>query len=265
MSFRLGIIGGGNMGQAIVRGGIAAGIFPPAQVIVAEIDQDKRAGMSELGCSTSNDPHDAAAAEQIILAVKPQVFPEVARAIAPLRESKVVMTIMAGLHTSKIRAAIGSNARMIRVMPNVACQIGAGMSAIALGDGARPGDEQLAVSLFGALGKTVRLDESLMHAVTAVSGSGPAYVFALTEAMEAAGVDIGLDPAVARLLVTQTILGAGRLLSESAQSAAELRQSVTSPAGTTAAAMMVFDERGLKQMVIDALTAARDRGMQLGK
>src|SRR5438477_10927590 len=127
MAHRLGIIGGGNMGQAIARGAIVAGVAPAPQMIIAEIDAAKRKELATLGCAITADPHEAAAAQQIILAVKPQVFPDVARAIAPLRDSKVVITIMAGLHSSKIRAAIGSNARMIRVMPNVACQIGAGM------------------------------------------------------------------------------------------------------------------------------------------
>lgn len=265
MSHRLGVIGGGNMGQAIVRGGIAAGVVSPAQVIVAEIDAEKRDGLKLLGCDVTDDPRQASRAEQFILAVKPQAFAEVSRAIAPLQDSKVVITIMAGLHTVKIRTAIGSNARMIRAMPNMPCQIGAGMTAIAPGDGAKPGDEKLAVSLFASLGKTVLLEESHMHAVTAVSGSGPAYIFALAEAMEQAGIETGLDAETSRLLVTQTVLGAARLLSESELTAAALRKAVTSPGGTTAAALSVFDQRGFKTTIIKALIAARDRGVQLDR
>lgn len=265
MTHRLGIIGGGNMGAAIVRGGIAAKVVVASQVIVAEIDPRKREQLKSLGCDVTDDPRAAATAEQFILAVKPQIFPDVVQTIVPLRESKVVISIMAGLHTSKIRQAVGSNARMIRAMPNMPCQIGEGMTAVALGDGASPGDESLAMSLFKAVGKVVLLDESLMHAVTAVSGSGPAYIFALAEAMEEAGLATGLNLDVSRMLVTRTILGAARLLAEGHQTAAALRQSVTSPGGTTAAAIDVFQQRGFGQIIVDALIAARDRGVTLGQ
>jgi pyrroline-5-carboxylate reductase len=156
-------------------------------------------------------------------------------------------------------------ARVVRVMPNMPCQIGAGMSAIALGDGAKPRDESLAVSIFGALGRTAMVDESLIHAATAVSGSGPAYLFLLAEAMERAAMELGIDQATARLMVEQTIMGAGRLMIESGQDAANLRQAVTSPGGTTAAALEVFEQRQFIDVVIAALTAARDRGKQLDR
>jgi pyrroline-5-carboxylate reductase len=148
-------------------------------------------------------------------------------------------------------------------MPNMPCQIGAGMAAIAVGEGAQPGDETLAVGIFEALGRTVIVDEAVMHAVTAVSGSGPAYVFLLAEAMEQAGVGLGLDPDTARLLVRQTILGAGKLLAESDRTASELRVAVTSPGGTTEAALTEMLSRELPTIVQDAVTAARDRGAEL--
>jgi pyrroline-5-carboxylate reductase len=165
--------------------------------------------------------------------------------------------------SAAVRAALGENARVVRVMPNTPCQIGAGMSAIALGEGASPGDETLARSLFESLGKVIAVDEHLMDAVTAVSGSGPAYVFLLAEAMEQAAVKIGLTMHDARILVSQTILGSARLLSESGQTADELRQAVTSPGGTTAAALEVMFERELPETMSLAITAARDRGREL--
>ena len=137
------------------------------------------------------------------------------------------------------------------------------MAAIALGDGAEPGDEALAVGIFEALGRTVTVQEALMHAVTAVSGSGPAYVFLLAEAMEKAAVDLGLDPAQAGLLVRQTILGAGKLLAESGRSPSQLRAAVTSPGGTTEAALREMDRRELSAIIRAAVTAARDRGVEL--
>lgn len=263
MRYRLGIIGGGNMGSAIVRGGIRAGVFKAGEVIVAEIDPARRAAIEATGCSASDNPKDAADADQIILAVKPQAFASVAKAIAPLSGEKVVISIMAGLHSQRIRESLGGQARVIRAMPNTPCQIGAGMTAIAVGAGARTGDEQLAVAIFNSLGKTVMVDESLMYAMTAVSGSGPAYIFLLAEAMEKAAIELNIDQRIARTLVEQTIMGAGKLLSESSQPAAELRAAVTSPGGTTAAALSVFEREQFVDIVIRALTAARDRGREL--
>ncbi len=138
------------------------------------------------------------------------------------------------------------------------------MTAIALGEGAQPGDELFVHDLFRAVGQVVQVDESHMHAATAVSGSGPAYVFLLAEAMEQAGTQIGLDARTARRLAYQTILGAGRLLAEDTRASADaLRTAVTSPGGTTAAALEVLFEKELPQIVTEAITAARDRGIEL--
>jgi pyrroline-5-carboxylate reductase len=263
--YALGVIGGGNMGAAIIRGAISSRVLDPAELIVAEIDPAKRTALQRFGCATTGDAKAAARARQVLLAVKPQMFPEVARQIAPLPRNTIVISIMAGLRSRRIGAALGGHARIIRVMPNVPCQIGAGMTAIAPGEGAQIGDDSLARSLFNALGKTILVDESMMYAVTAVSGSGPAYVFALAEAMEAAATQLGFDASTAKLLVEQTVMGAGKLLSESGLAAAELRATVTSPGGTTAAALDVMYKRHFQQMMIDALTAARDRGIELDR
>jgi pyrroline-5-carboxylate reductase len=139
------------------------------------------------------------------------------------------------------------------------------MTAIALGMGARAGDEELARTIFDALGKTVMIDESLMHAVTAVSGSGPAYVFLLAESMQKAAELVDLPHDVARMLVKQTILGAARMMDELGPDAGALRESVTSPGGTTAAALRVYEHDGFEQMVIDSIRAARDRGVELNQ
>lgn len=265
MAHRLGIIGGGNMGVAIARGAMTAHVIRAGELIVAEPDAERRRTVEALGCATTADAAEAARAEQILLAVKPQVFDEVARSIGALAEPKVVISIMAGIETSTIRGRLGPAARVIRVMPNTPCQLGEGMTGIALGDGAEPGDEKLAGLLFEAIGRTTMLDESLMHAVTAVSGSGPAYVYLLAELMERAAREIGLDEATAQLLVVQTIIGAGRMLRETGRSPADLRRVVTTPGGTTAAAVDVMQARGLPEILVDALTAARDRGIELGR
>ena len=263
MSRELGIIGGGNMGAAIVRGAIAAGVIDPQNILVAEIDPSRRAQVGRTGCATTEDPAEAAACAQMLLAVKPQSFADVAKAVAPLAKPTIVISIMAGLGSGVIRRALGESARVVRVMPNTPCQVGAGVAAIALGDGAAPGDERLARELFDALGRTTTVDEGQMYAVTAVSGSGPAYVFLLAEALEQAAVDLGIDSATARLLVHQTVFGSGKLLLESDQEAVALRQAVTSPGGTTEAALAVMLEQRFAQIIAEAVTAARDRGIEL--
>jgi pyrroline-5-carboxylate reductase len=263
------IIGGGNMGGAIVRGMITRGVLPPEKITVIEIDRARHAAFHEHGCAVT-DKIDAGMATladigQVMLAVKPQMFADVAAALAPVKRPRLFISIMAGLGSGRIHHALGPAARIVRCMPNVACQIGAGMTAIALGMGAREGDEDLARQIFDALGKTVMVDESHLHAVTAVSGSGPAYVFLLAEAMQIAAEDVDLPADIARMLVMQTIAGAAHMLDESDHNAAELRESVTSRGGTTEAALRVFEQKGLQQTVIDAIRAARDRGVELNE
>ncbi len=210
-----------------------------------------------------DDPAAAVAAGQILFAVKPQSFGQIAAAVGPLAKPTVVISIMAGLHSRSIRRALGDQARIVRVMPNTPCQIAAGIAAIALGEGAVPGDEELAVKIFEALGSTVAVNEADMHAITGLSGSGPAYLYLLAEALERAGVDGGLDAATAALLVRRTLLGAARLLVESGEDPAVLRKAVTSPGGTTEAALAVMIERDLPGIVVDAIKAARERGQEL--
>ena len=264
MGIRLGIIGGGNMGAAIARGSIEAGVLAPQTIMVADLEASRRAAASALGCRTTADATDVVGAEQIMLAVKPQDFARVAADLGPLGRPTVVISIMAGLESRAIRDGLGPSARVIRVMPNMPCQVGAGMTVIALGAGAQPGDETLAVRIFEALGRTVMLDETHMHAVTGLSGSGPAYVFLLAEAMERAASEAGLDDATASLLVRQTIRGAATLLSDSGRKPVDLRAAVTSPGGTTEAAIGVMTDRDLPGIVADAIKAARERGAELG-
>ena len=264
MAIKLGIIGAGNMGMAIVRGVIEAGVISPQTLVVADLDEDRRQVATGLGCRARADLTEVREAGQILLAVKPQGFAAVAGALGPLERPTVVISIMAGLGSRAIREALGPLARMVRVMPNTPCRVGAGMTAIALGDGAEPGDESLAVKIFEALGRTVIIDEDHMHAATGISGSGPAYVFLLAEAMEKAAVEAGLDDVTAALLVRQTIRGAGTLLAESTDAPSDLRAAVTSPGGTTEAALDVMLGRGWSAIVGDAIAAARDRGAELG-
>lgn len=263
MGLRLGIIGAGNMGGSIARGAVAAGVLQKADLLLAEADPKRRRAIADEGFSTHHEPEAALEAEQVLLAVKPQSFPDLARALGTLAEPRVVISIMAGLTSGAIRKALGEGARVVRVMPNTPCLVGEGMAAVALGQGALAGDEALAVKLFDALGKTVRVEESLMDAVTALSGSGPAYVFLLAEILERAGASLGLEPEVAARLVRQTILGSATLMDRSDETPAALREAVTSPGGTTEAALAVLAERGIEKILTEAVTAARDRGREL--
>ncbi len=263
MTCKLGVIGGGNMGCAILDGALRVGLLTPADVLVVDTSSFARSQFEARGIRTSADAAHAAACEQMMLAVKPQVFTRVAESIGELKESKVVISIMAGLSSANIRDALGEQARIVRVMPNTPCRIGKGMAAIALGEGARQGDDELAARLFWACGKIARVEESQMHAVTAISGSGPAYVFLLAEAMQQAAEQMGLSHRLARTLVEQTIVGAGELLADSEETAMELREAVTSPGGTTAAALEVMFEKELPETIVEALLAARDRGVEL--
>lgn len=263
MNHTLGILGAGNMGQAIIHGAINADVLAADQILVVEPDRVKRGAMAHLGCAVSEKPSDAAHAEQMMVAVKPQIFDKVAQQVGKLPRSMVVISIMAGTSSERIRDQLGRDARVVRVMPNLPCRIGEGMAAIALGAGANQIDESLAKKIFESIGQAIVIEERLMHAVTAVSGSGPAYVFLLAEAMQQAAEQMGLPHGKARTFVKQTLLGAARVLSESDQTATHWRQSVTSPGGTTASALEVMFERELPEIVTEAILAARDRGIEL--
>jgi pyrroline-5-carboxylate reductase len=256
------IIGGGNMGAAVVRGALWLQALPATDIC-------RREALASLGCAVV--AHVAQSAEffearsQVMLAIKPQAFAGVAAQLRDLQMTgdRLYISIMAGLSSSRIHQALGSGTRVVRCMPNTPCQIGKGITAIALGMGSREGDESLARLVFDAIGSTVMVDESLMNAVTAVSGSGPAYVFLFAEAMQQAAESIDLPRDVARALVTQMISGAAAMLERPGADAAAMRAAVTSPGGTTAAALKVFDERRFRQAVIEAVHAARDRGAEL--
>lgn len=258
------VMGGGNMAQAILHGGLEAGRIRPELVVVAEPDGQKRALLRSWGVTVHETPREALASltpgGQVLLAVKPQVFEQVAPELEGIRG--VVMSIMAGLSSGMIRSALG-DVRVIRLMPNTPARVAKGITAMALGAGARDGDDAFARALFESVGQVVELDESLMDAFTGVAGSGPAYVFYLAEAMLRGAIDVDLEPAVADRIVRATIAGAAALLEQGEDEAAALRQAVTSKGGTTAAAVDTLDESGVMDAVARAIRAARDRGRAL--
>jgi pyrroline-5-carboxylate reductase len=271
MAVKLVVIGGGNMAQAIVRGGVDAGTLQAREVLVVEPDPAKRARF-ESRQVRATDRHAEALAELpvdrgvILLAVKPQVLREVADQVRhhPPGAGRLVISILAGTTTHSVSQALGG-AAVVRAMPNTAARIRQSITAISAGEHAREGDIAETERLLGALGPTVRIDESLMDAFTALAGSGPAYLFYLAEAMAAAAVGIGFDAQTADRVTRQTLLGAASLLAGGDQeSPGALRAAVTSKGGTTEAAIKVLDERRVTQAVVDAITRARDRGRELG-
>jgi pyrroline-5-carboxylate reductase len=202
---------------------------------------------------------------QLLLAVKPQALAPVAAQFRPLLkgERRVVISILAGTPTGKVRELLGDSVAVVRAMPNTPAQVRKGTTAIAAGSGTKDGDTDLAVALFTGLGRVVEIDELLMDAFTAVGGSGPAYIFYLAEAMTKAAVEIGFDRDTAGWIVRWTIAGAAALLDATDQPPELLRAAVTSKGGTTAAAATILDDAKVLDTFVKAITAARDRGREL--
>ena len=268
--YELGFIGAGYMAEAIARAAISQGVLQPGQVIAADPHEARRSVFAELGIATGSDNAQVIReSRQVLLAVKPQMMTAAAADVAQhAADGQVIVSIMAGVTTKRLADVMiehGGSAqpRIIRVMPNTPLQVGCGMAGVALGRYATSGDEDLAMRLFGAAGKVVRVDEAKLDALTAVSGSGPAYVFYLAEAMRRAADELGLGEH-ADVLVRQTVLGAAQLLSESDDTPAGLRRKVTSPGGTTEAAINHLDGQGVAQAIVDAVKVAAQRSVELG-
>ncbi|MDK1030775.1 MAG: pyrroline-5-carboxylate reductase [Planctomycetia bacterium] len=264
--FKLGFIGAGSMAEAIVRGVTATSLIKPAEIIAADPDPERRKLFSDvLGvCATADNAEVMAAAPAVVLAIKPQQFDAVAPPASTAGQGSLLISICAGISISRIEGAFAA-ARVIRTMPNTPLLVGKGITAIAAGTRATENDLAFAEKIFGSCGATVRIDERLIDAVTAVSGSGPAYFFYLVEAMEAAAVGLGLSEAQARDFVRATFEGSAKLLAESGDSAAALRKKVTSPGGTTEAALGVLDDGEFKKLIDRAVRAAADRSKDLSK
>lgn len=258
----LAFIGAGHMGEALIRGLLAAKTMAPDQLVAHDVRPERLADLRQrFGIRTSATPPPA---DIIILAVKPQQMREVLAGLATAGGvGALFISIAAGTTTGQIEQALGGRPRVVRVMPNTPALVGAGAAGLCRGAYATDDDLIVAETILGAVGITVRVSESLMNAVTALSGSGPAYVFRVAEAMIEAGQQAGLPADVARTLTIQTIMGAGRLMSESGEEPAELRRRVTSPGGTTAAALSVLDERQLMAAFAEAIAAAVRRGTEL--
>lgn len=267
MTTTLAFIGGGNMAGSLIGGLIADG-WDPGLIHVADPDPQRRDNLAQrFGVSATQDNGRAAAqATTVVLAVKPQIMGAVARELAPLidRQRTLVISIAAGIRETALRQWLGENTAIVRSMPNTPALVQSGASALYANPAVSEAQRNIAESILRAVGLAIWVDdESLMDAVTALSGSGPAYFFLFMEALQAAGLQFGLSPDAARLLTLQTAFGASKMALESAEDVARLRQRVTSPGGTTERAIEVFRRHGLDAIVLEALQEARARSREL--
>lgn len=261
-------LGAGNMALALIERLIRAGT--PAKLITATIRRPEREVELRArapGINVTVDNVAAAKGAQIVvLSVKPQMFSKLIPQIAPaIDETKLVISIAAGVPTAALERQLGARSRVVRTMPNTPAVVGLGATALSAGSHATPGDLELASKIFQSVGITTVVDEVLLDAVTGLSGSGPAYVFLVIEALSDAGVKVGLSRHVALKLAAQTVLGSAKLLLETGMHPGHLKDMVTSPGGTAIAGLHTLEAGGLRTTLIDAVEAATERAKELGE
>jgi pyrroline-5-carboxylate reductase len=269
MTTQIGFIGGGQMGEALIRGIIQSGLSTAADIVVAEPDTNRRSYLEQTYQVQTSDTGTAIwnSCATVILAVKPQVMGSLLDSSRELITTEhLIISIAAGLPISFYESHLSDKPyRIIRVMPNTPALVLESASALSGNKNITPQDMIYAKSLFDAVGKAVILDEQYLDAVTGLSGSGPAYVFTFIEGMIDAGIKTGLARPVAETLAIQTVLGSVKLMQESGKHPAVLRAMVTSPGGTTIAAQHVMERAGFKGIIMDAIEAATHRSAELGK
>lgn len=260
----VGVIGAGVMGEALISALIAAGVRPDAVTISEKRKERADELIDTYGVRVADLESNVASSEVLLLVVKPQDMASLLSEIKGLiRPNTLVVSFAAGKRIDFISGILDSKNPIIRVMPNTPTLVGEGMAAISVGPHVTAEQSQFVRDFLSATGRVVEVEESLQDAVTAVSGSGPAYFFYFVESMVKAGMDLGLSEAVATELTIQTIVGSAKLLSTSEKSPSTLRENVTSPNGTTAAAIASFTQSDLPGIVEKAMTAARDRSVEL--
>jgi pyrroline-5-carboxylate reductase len=272
---KLGFIGGGNMAEALAHGLIQRKVFKPADIIASDVASDRRRKLARgLKIATTDDNKEVLReSAAVLLAVKPQIIDEVMSELAielakgsKKTAGKLFISIAAGITIERLTRGLGKRARVIRVMPNAPAMVGHGMAAMVRARGASRADEAFALKIFNAVGDAVALkDENLLDAVTALSGSGPAYVYVFAKAMADAAVSEGIPPELAVRMALKTIRGAEHLMRESGREVSDLIRAVASPGGTTEAALRRFAEHGFSDIVASALHAASDRSRELGR
>lgn len=266
---KLCFVGSGNMGEALISGLVGSKIAKPENIICTDIRPEKLERIaSEYGVRTSTDNLASVSESEIIVyAVKPQMMATVLKETGPVLDmSKLIISIAAGVPMAAIESSLNKELRAIRVMPNIAASVKESASAIAAGKNVLEGDVDLAMAIFDSIGKSIFLRENyLMDAVTGLSGSGPAYIFLIVDALADAGVKVGLSRQEALLLSTQTVLGAAKMLLETGEHPSQLKDRVTSPGGTAIAGIHTLEMGGLRTTLINAVEAATNRSKELGE
>jgi pyrroline-5-carboxylate reductase len=264
---RLGFIGVGNMGEALVKGLIASKAAAPAQIRVSARRPERVAELEKTyGVTGASNAEVARESDVLVLAVKPQILDRVLREISPdVTRDKLIVSVAAGVPIAAIERRLHPPMRIVRSMPNTPATVGAGATAIALGEHATEADLATAKTIFDSVGLTVVLEESQLDAVTGLSGSGPAYLFLIIEALADAGVKVGLSRRASLQLAAQTVLGSAKLLIETGQHPGVLKDGVTSPGGTAIAGLHTLEAGGLRNVLMNAVEAATRRSRELGE
>jgi pyrroline-5-carboxylate reductase len=264
----IGFVGAGNMAEALIRGLVRGNHVAPSQIVASAPRRERVAELATAyGIDGSID--NAIVAERasvVVLSVKPQILDKVLREISErLKPGTLVISIAAGVDTAAIEAAVPESVRVVRAMPNTPALVGAAATAVSGGKRATEADLAIARALFDAVGITVELDESQLDAVTGLSGSGPAYIFLILEALADAGVKVGLARRNAQRLAAQTVMGSAKLLLETDEHPGKLKDMVTSPGGTAIAGLHTLEEGGLRTTLMNAVETATKRARELGR
>ncbi len=263
---KLGFLGTGKMATAIAKGVVKAGVLDAKAIYGFDVNAENLNTFSSAtgSCRTTNSSKElVAAVDVLVLAVKPQNMPDAVQGEGVDFNGTLIISIAAGLKLRKLCNWFGHN-RVVRVMPNTPAMVGRGAAVFACADGVTDADRDVTGKIFGAVGVVHEMDEAKLDAVTALSGSGPAYVFEMIQALTEAAVGVGLDPDVALDLTVQTLSGAADMVAREMGTPDELRDAVTSKGGTTAAGLQVLKDAGFRRIIADVIRAARDRSVELG-
>jgi len=263
----IGFVGAGNMAEAMIRGLLRGNDFAAAQILASGPREERMHELRDAyGINATTDNHVPASAQIVVLSVKPQILSRVLDEVADtIAGDALVISIAAGVPVAAIQARLAGGTRVIRAMPNTPALVDAAATAIAGGEHAREADLADAKRIFDAIGLTVVLDESQLDAVTGLSGSGPAYVFLILEALSDAGVKVGLSRRTSQLLAAQTVLGSAKLLLETNEHPGRLKDMVTSPGGTAITGLHTLEAGGVRTTLMNAVEAATRRSRELGE
>ena len=265
---RFAFIGGGNMAEALIKGLLSGLGVKPQQIMATDVVPERRTYMqTTYGITASADnKHAVQESAAVILAVKPQIMPTILEEIAPVVNSEtLVISIAAGITLQTLQRALGDSRRVVRVMPNTPALVLAGAAGISPGKAATASDIALVERIFNAVGRAMVVSDEMMDVVTGLSGSGPAFIFALIEGLSDGGVLMGLARQTATLLAAQTVLGAAKMVLETGKHPGELKDMVTSPDGTTIAGMQALESGGLRGLMMEAVRRATERSEALGR